>query len=181
MDYGDYAIGMNKNWVEHNGLNPVNYINFNSTLESTLTKPISTSEEELYVQNRKVLNSILEVYRYHKPYEGVNEKLNKDNYRFYDEREWRYIPSIKSDNGFREYLTLDEYEEYKKSHINKPHLTNIKLKIKSSDIDYIIVKSENDIFPLIEFLENQQNLGSPKEIKLLTTRIITKEQIEKDF
>jgi len=187
MDYGDYAIGMNKDWVNRNGLNPVCYINSDSTLDSSLHDGFDASvtlfdevSNDLSNVSNRALNSITEVYRYHKPYEGRNDKLRQDNYRFYDEREWRYIPPI--DHGeFEDYLILEDYENYKKDNPDKPHLKNLRLTMKSDDIDYIIVRNKEDILPLISFLENQEDMGSTKKIKLLTTRIITKSQIEMDF
>jgi len=82
---------------------------------------------------------------------------------------------------FEDYLILEDYENYKKDNPDKPHLKNLRLTMKSDDIDYIIVRNKEDILPLISFLENQEDMGSTKKIKLLTTRIITKSQIEMDF
>lgn len=199
MDYGDYALGMNKNWVNRNGLNPVSYMQLSSSLDSIITKgltnshdlnkvlnktksiePSSISLQELTTKSQIVLDTIVELHKYHKPYEGRNDKLKKDKYRFYNEREWRYIPPEEK-GKVESFMILDEYESYKKGNPEKPHIKHITLSIKAMDIDYIIVRNEEDIFPLIDFLESIDNIGSAKKVKLLTTRILTKEQIRLDF
>lgn len=195
MDYGDYAIGMNKTWVRNNGLNPVNYMQLSSTLDSRFTENIenilslnnrleeindSNLKEDLLNKCDLIMNAIVELHCYQKPYEGRNDKLDKNNYRFYNEREWRYIPPFEEEK-VQFSMSHGDYENYKKDNPEKPHLKHIKLPMKADDIDYLIVKENKDILPLIEFLENLENIGSSKKIKLLTTRILTKKQIQIDF
>ncbi len=114
-EYGKYALGMKKEWAMANGLNPVLYIQKNSIVASSLSlvaesiedlyKTMRTNKEsnirmELLFQRFNNLNNM--IGRFAKQYEITKEESDKIKLngkiiqrqvkRFYDEREWRYIP-----------------------------------------------------------------------------------------
>lgn len=112
--YGTYAIGMKKDWAIKNGMNPILYIQKNSFIGTSLSLLIErifnfhenlrvdekiNPSQELVLQGLLKLNDM--IGRFSKQYEvddktpdiQINDRLIKrDKGRFYDEREWRYVP-----------------------------------------------------------------------------------------
>jgi hypothetical protein len=181
--YGSYGIGLSKDWAFEKGLNPVNYQNLNSTFAQNLISNIRKlhKNKQLLIEERAGLVDIL---RYIKTYEG---KLNRDgktieNYRFADEREWRYVPNVRFQAEFKFFLNKKDYDtDEKKLEANKT-LLNQRLSFNANQILYLVVKSEDEIGEIIEHIRTvkskEYSLG---EIERLMTRIISCERILKDF
>ena len=89
--YGRYGIGFKKSWARGKGINPllylVDYANPISYLQSLDRLTQSIHSEDPDYSHR---NALVNLLSYTKPYEG--EFRGQTNYRFYDEREWRYVP-----------------------------------------------------------------------------------------
>ena len=184
--YGSYGIGLSREWAIKNGLNPVLYIEENSVLaEHTF--------DVLYdkvLENKKVEEltetelALADFFRYTKNYQGElkrNGKLIKKDYRFSDEREWRYCPE-KNILKKSPYI-IDKHEHYikNKSKYNNP-ISKLRLKFSPDDITYIIIKSEKEISEFVRFLEDTKGKNfTLEQVRRLTTRIITTEQIHTDF
>lgn len=118
------------------------------------------------------------------------------NYHFYDEREWRYVereydfesrnkpPKIEEVNLHGEHLSQEEKQQY---NAKIEAEGKYKLDFSASDVKYIIVKSDEEIIPLVKYLQllpSHTNNGlrfTPEEISLLTSRILTSDQIKEDF
>jgi len=207
--YGKYGIALSKNWGILKRLNPVIYFNRDSLLSEEIYKqhiflqslqrisarivavPNVDKSEEYFnlVDLLPALGySIQELTRYSKPYEGTlyrKGKLQKAGYRFYDEREWRYMPSIQSSSSNTRYwLNKSDFLDRRKLAIENKKIEDagIKLTFDPYDIRYIIVKNEDDIIKLLFRLPKIKGKNyNPTVIKLLTSRIITCEQIINDF
>ncbi len=175
--YGNYGIGLTKEWAERKGLNPVLYLEKESTLSYSL---YSLAKESL--NNKKApqwdlqQQYMAEILRFTKNYQNdLDRKGNifKD-YRFSDEREWRYCPSYSDEN----YMLAGGGSS--KSALNKK--IDLELSFEAKDIKYLIVENESDIIPLIELLRNKKgNSYSYHDVEILATRIITSTQINSDF
>ena len=182
-NYGKFSIGMSQEWGVRNGLNPVVYLEEKSYLSKSyneagkfLFELHEDSEIDIKEHLQPILEALLNIDRFRKPRVGM---LNGNpNYKFYDEREWRYIPNM-SITDFKPQLNELEYPKYKKKN-KKPHLKKHPIKFKASDIRYLIVATEDDLVDIVDYLQTLDNLGSPKEIQVLTTRIITANQINED-
>ncbi|MEP6262758.1 MAG: abortive infection system antitoxin AbiGi family protein [Gillisia sp.] len=195
-NYGNYAIGMNIDWGIKNKLNPVVYLEEKSYLSETLELAMNSMgflheyvDQKLDFKKRKEVKQVfslqnfpMEITRFSKPYRGklVRNGTSIENYKFYDEREWRYIPDSKQ-TYFPLGLIEPDYEEFKKENPTKPHFKENGLKFKANDIKYIIIKNKNEVPNLIDFLMNLDNLGTPQDIQLLFTRILLAEQIIEDI
>lgn len=107
------------------------------------------------------------------------EIIQYSEYLFYNEREWRYVPdSLDIKNQCVKLKDKTNLEV-----LNK--LTNCdecKLKFQYNDIKYLFVKTEDERLKLINFICNKFNkkIGE-KELLLLTSKILTEEQITNDF
>ena len=72
----------------------------------------------------------------------IRETGTIPDYRFYDEREWRYLPQF--DCAVCEMRRTDkEYQEWRATSTTKPLLQEISLSFEFSDIEHIIVEKEN--------------------------------------
>lgn len=187
-NYGCYGIGLTKNWAKMNGLNPVLYLDTHSNLaEHTL----DVIYDKTFTNSNSTLNktklALADFFRYVKNYQAPlirNKKMIDKNYRFSDEREWRYCPEKSSLKG-NPYIIDDEktYKNYiktKNSFNNK--LDNIRLSFSPDDITYIIINDDSEIIEIIQHLEKCKGKRfSLEQIRRLTTRILTTSQIKSDI
>ncbi|WP_283693851.1 abortive infection system antitoxin AbiGi family protein [Clostridium perfringens] len=121
-------------------------------------------------------------------YEGNSwnkEKFDGKYTRFYDEREWRYIPDIDVIKKYNIdwFLEKEEFLDYKgRREYNNKISEIIKLSFEPDDIKYIIVNSEDEILDLFRAIDNiKGDKYSLNRINILKTRIISKDQILNDF
>ena len=198
--YGCYAIGLSKQWGVKNQLNPVIYVEKGSVIANDLKSTMhwldklvdeiskvqetKTSVNGLVEAAEKMIHSNFNLLRYIKNYEGDLKRGTKPikNYRFYDEREWRYVPAW-DDKRVNPFLDEDEYKNYRgNKNSPKPLIDTVKLDFTANDIKYLIVKSNPDIPKLIRFIKAANELTSnPNEADVLATKIITVDQLINDF
>jgi len=136
-----------------------------------------------HMQYLKLWDYLLRIQSLIKPYQGDfyrNGKLYKD-VRFYDEREWRFVPELGED--LNKYL-LDE-TDYNNEEVREKASEEIRKKrihFEPSDIKYIIVSKKDEIIQMIEVIEKikgKRYKGDP--IKLLCSKIICADDIKEDF
>lgn len=151
--YGGYIIGMKREWIVKNKFNPVFYYNKSHNLISkpyislsenhAAVQRLSKKQDPIYAPIIKLLKKNRETFHYtlahSKPYEGFlylkKKKTLYTNYRFSDEREWRFIPSIDilKRKNIPIGLTTEDYETHK-------HLAHsIKVKFELQNINFIII------------------------------------------
>lgn len=186
--YGSYSIGLTKDWAFKKKINPVIYCYPNSDISDAmfnLSRKLIKAEsvEESHINFHHFANII----QYVKPYSGDFVKSGKvyNSVRFYNEREWRYIPKLKA-LPQNSWLKINENNEDQLVEINKyileKEFEQTKLKFNAEDIKYIIVKTEEEIPKMIETLSSMKtNKYSAKEIQFLMTKITSIEQISADF
>lgn len=189
--YGNYAIGLTKEWGIKNLLNPVFYIephsNISKTLRATadiftsMTAPISTEITSL--MKNHVITGI-----FSKPYRGRlfrHGSYLPEEVIFYNEREWRYIPSEKLEKAglmrsVGSEMTRDNPELI--NNFNKILVEEgITLAFQPNDVRYIIVEKNEQVLPLAKELQSIKSGFSEDERMLITTRLISMEQIKEDF
>lgn len=188
--YGDYGIGLNKTWANSKGLNPVWYVSKNSDFPDGFTSALNflyrQMDSILDYRKHKEFNEtymkFMDVYRYLKNYEGElkSSKLDIENYRFADEKEWRYVPSISEVEilplvPITKIRTKQQKLEYNKK------ISHHRLSFEPKDIKYIIVKDDHEIIDIVNHLKRVKNRFSPDEVTQLQTRILTAEQIKTDM
>jgi hypothetical protein len=136
--------------------------------------------------------AIFNVIKHVKPYEECslrNHESDDKLIRFYDEREWRYVPDLKTFESYLEKLDIlfglmDNSIFNNHEILNQANsiLESAKLSFKPDDIKYIIVKEEKEILEMIRKLDQIKGEKYPSNIiKILTSRILTYDQIENDF
>ena len=190
-NYGSYGIGLTKEWANRNGLNPVLYINKQCELIGNLMLALNN----LYVRLDQIsdteradnmighYNNLLNLYRYIKNYEGPLKrrgKLVSNNYRFADEKEWRYVPPLKSRDVFP-FLPIAEIDTRSKKATRNKAIEHHRLRFEPDDIRYLIVKDDNDIVDLLHHLRTVKSRFDESIIQRLSTRIFTTYQINHDI
>jgi hypothetical protein len=183
--YGKYGLGMAKEWGIKNGLNPVIYYG----KDSHMAKAIYELAGSIKGGTPKTLESFVEVLMYLKPYEGTlyrGGRVKRDDVRFYDEHEWRYVPDIGAmkNKGLQLTMGKEAYlEAGKLRDANKKLETNeTRLSFGADDVKYVIIREEREINRMIRELRvikgSKYDLDT---IERLMSRIITVKQIERDF
>ena len=85
--YGNYAIVFNKEWAANKHISPILYLRKDGQFTNTIRK--------IYKQSDASINN--ELFAFCKPYcaryyDHKKGKWSENNRRFYDEREWRFVP-----------------------------------------------------------------------------------------
>lgn len=196
--YGSYGIGMRRSWAIKNGLTPVQYYNLQaqniSELSFGLMKLRNTFEKKTTgkLTYTDIPSWYFKLYLniwYMKPYEGkqFNKTKNKEmDKRFYDEKEWRYIPNISELKNLPEHLPMSLTNGMlsdlsKKQKLNQQLGENAKLFFKPKDIAYIIIASESERLEIIDEIRRAKHRYNQNEVAILSSKIISLEQIEQDF
>lgn len=187
--YGEYGIGLNKEWANRNGLNPVWYVskscdfadNFSDALDEIYRHLDTLSEPG---QHKKLSDSymkVIDTYRYIKNYEGELKRAGNvtENYRFADEREWRFVPPLTTADVLP-FVPITRIRTQKQKADYNQKISNVKLRFRPDDIKYLIVESESDITDLIQHLRSVKNRFSEPDIDRLSSRVLTSEQIHND-
>lgn len=205
MRYGKYGIGMSFDWALKQSISPVIYIHENTpfkdlhsrintlhlnrfaktVLEKEIKKIIEEDETEVnYSEEFEIIKQINEItvptIQFFK-----NWKTNFNNKVIitYQEREWRYIPSLIEEKSL---ITKDdkEFEELNVKGLRpKPHLPKYSLKIDSiSDLKYLIIKTEEQRNIIMKLLEKKFSYEKLKD-SILSGKfmILTEDQIKNDF
>ncbi len=183
--YGQYGLGMTKEWGLRKGLNPVIYFNKNSHL----AKNYNVLTKDLMWQRSPTAKAFKETTGYMKPYEGIlyrDGKATVEKVRFYDEHEWRYLPdrSILTDNGIRLFLQHHQYMNPQELAVANSALETEKTRLafEADDIKYIIIEDEGQINNMIKELRAIKGSRYDKNtVDRLVSRIITVKQIKNDF
>lgn len=194
--YGKYGIGLTKDWANRKGLNPVMYVskhcdftdNFNNALykiypEINKIKKINNNLNKIDAKAENHYMSILDAYRYMKNYEGslIREGEKVENYRFADEREWRYVPSLNDSRVEDPFVAISNIKTKKQKAEYNQKINGVYLKFEPEDIKYLIVENEDDITKIIQHIKNVKLFSNKESIDRLSSRILTSEQINTDI
>jgi hypothetical protein len=184
--YGNYGIGLTKEWGIRNNLSPIIYTRKNARTANTIEHLINWYDsvqekfenEEKFIFRKKYSELLMHV----KPYYGFMMKDGKKlKRRFYDEREWRWSPELEP-KLFRSHLTSQEFNDTRfRQHENENISIFRRLNFEPTDVRYLILNDEKEIDGFIQDLEDIKREFDSQTVKKLTTRIITREQIIKDF
>jgi hypothetical protein len=196
-NYGEYALGLTKEWAVRNKINPIIYTypgsDFSEILKNLfLNFPHQDSgiqkENHLQLENNDFANQLASAIQYIKPYEGrlwKNGRYADTIVRYYDEREWRFIPKL-SDKLPKPLMLRIRGEEERKAFdkINNDlkEIDGLKLRFEPKDIKYIIVKSESEILSVLdEIIQIKRDNFSYSDVQVLATRITSLEAIGENF
>jgi hypothetical protein len=183
--YGFYAIGMKKDWAIRNRISPLLY--------SIDKSPITKSFVAIYKTGKNSLTDKTSEFKHHqsrlryfisfmKPYQGtlVRGKKLHSNYRFYDEREWRFVPD-NSSNRYR-LFTEDQYKKERAKISDKKIKFPVNLMFIPDDVKFIIVKKDSQLLDMINRINRIKSATyTSDQLKVLSTRLISSEHLLEDF
>ncbi|NTW33778.1 MAG: hypothetical protein HGB12_14350, partial [Bacteroidetes bacterium] len=94
--YGRYGIGLTKLWANKLGINPVLYLDKDSSISKTFGELIKERRNKESNLTKEQKSKILRIKSFTKNYSGhlKRNSIDDQNYKFYDEREWRLVPEI---------------------------------------------------------------------------------------
>jgi hypothetical protein len=188
--YGGHSIGFKRDWIVRNNFSPVSYYSNHSILLRELIERIEYLKQDygsLNNEQKHDLKVFLFQLAHSKNYEGYLKTKSKEykNYRFSDEREWRYVPQIELfDNEITDFII--DPDDYK----TKRSLVDVKLKgmcleFTYDDINYIIVEKVDQIEKIKKTIEQTYFLENPSAIKFpwekLSISFFTQKQIQNDI
>jgi hypothetical protein len=179
-NFGGYGVGLKKRWGIEKYLTPVVYSHTESITSTVLKYFIENFIEE---NGRHMIhgnglnyqgfnNNISYLLMFFKPYEGYRYNKETQNFdenitRFYDEREWRYIPL--NCEGLK--LNL-EMSDYKIANIlieeNKKIQRNNKLEFTLNDIEYLFLREEKEVE---QFLNKLSSTFTPEQLDIISKKI----------
>lgn len=177
--YGKYGIGISKKWADEiKELSTVIYTRRYSILYKEVLSILKkhSSGERLSTEEIFILSRV-------KKYSGNTycspngKRVLVSRVRFYDEREWRFVPKNLSSS--------DIYVE--KSKDIKPisgdnEKTKGYPKFEYGDIKYLIVNNDEERKNLINYIDEELKSRTKEEERtLLKSKILTVKQIEEDF
>jgi hypothetical protein len=176
--YGNCAIGLKKDWAEKNGLNPVIYINPNSivgdafalianSISQYKSSMIKGSEVEVFTLLGSAFKGFNHLSCFVKQFEQTKEeaidfmgnifKLEKRKY--YDEREWRYVP-IRNELGDVRYIPHEDYFDSNKLEQHNLEIQKFTLQFEMDDISHIIYQEDYELTSIIQATGQRFNCDS---------------------
>ena len=180
--YGNYGLGMTKEWGVRKGLNPVLYVSQHSMLSESYRKAFAhfNSTAGNWTDEQK---SLADITRYLKNYEANLERggTTIENYRFSDEREWRYVPAY-SENCDMLITNSSIVSTTNIKAASDKKLLDLRLEFEPNDIKYIIINDDSEIGEFVDHLRRVKGKNyTLHDTERLTTRILTTEQIMSDM
>lgn len=184
--YGNYGIGITKEFAIKHGFNPVLYLENLSAVNEGIFKihryVLSNYESMLDDEGFQNCNiGLLQVLQIIKNHTGILDRPGRQTgkYEFYKEKEWRFTPILTDE---KQMYTSDELDILEEKYPSKPHITSICLPLSFEDVSYILVESDTDIPILVTALNEATNLyKDDDQLKILLTKIFTADQIKDDF
>lgn len=172
--FGNYGLGINKRYLQKLGVSPVIYIHNDSK----------------WIIKALIDNGIKDLDKYPtlpflKRYFGDDYKLQEDgtykrhHRKFYDEREWRYIPQKNNISSGSDVSNIkDGLEIVRKKNIEQGYDYS-KIKIAPDNVEYLIIDK------FTEFKELKSRLRdicqNDDDYELMLSKILIAERIVRDF
>jgi hypothetical protein len=185
--YGRYGIGMSKHWGIVHGVSPVLYAHPSAPIRWTIQavgdvlahlRAAAADDGELAT---RALDEMFRFLSYIKPYEG--RLWHGDEYgakvRFYDEREWRYVPELK-DHALAYGLDKADFVNAERRTDANRSISRLKIPFNPMDIRYVIVASEAEVPEMIADLRRIKDKYDERQVDMLITRLISAERIAED-
>jgi Putative abortive phage resistance protein AbiGi, antitoxin len=188
--YGPYGIGMSKSWGIEKGISPVTYFHKNSPIKTALGKisdqTIETADPKTHAFNHHLMHAEDIISNFLKEHEGYiwRARLNDYIWRiFYNEREWRFVPDLVGDKQIHIFLKewcKDEDKKSMKVKIEEELSQKYTLNLSPNDIQYIIVKNDEEVLDMIEAIDRIFDKEDPNTRNLLKTCLATVDFLEED-
>ncbi|MDI9867705.1 abortive infection system antitoxin AbiGi family protein [Flectobacillus roseus] len=188
-NYGKYGFGLSRDWAIKMKMNPVLYIDSNSLVEASITELFHWSinhfnENPEHILNAKdvALRPLFNLFAFTKQFKGFNSFKNDPSFKFYDEREWRYVFTQYVQELDSDIVPLIPGKTYisNKDKYNQNLIDNY-LIFTIEDIQHIIVETDQEIPEIMRILEDNIKCQDKSQLDILKTRILSVQRLISDF
>jgi len=144
ITYGRYGIAFSTEWALKKRISPVLYIDGNSLAAKGLATLLRSRQNKIKQKLPKHLRlPIMEIKCFTKNVRGYNSYLQKDNFDFKNENEWRYVPR-KSEIGGN-LISQNQSTFLKNPDRYNAKLLSYPLKFNASDIEIVFVATKDEV------------------------------------
>lgn len=175
--YGEYGLGLSRDWGLKNNLTPVIYTTAHNpisrallTINTILTKTDQQTQNELNIAIDQLVRRI-------KPLEGTmfvhGQAVRKD---FYQELEWRHLPEL---SELKRSIWMQDTIEIEAG--NQATRNNAMLRFTPQDVRFLFVATDADIPPLVNFIQSELDTFPSADLKILISRITSLEALRRDW
>ena len=171
--YGSYGLGIKKSFLQKIGVTPVIYVHQNSEPFFRFNK--TTSEE---LAKMPFLPLLKRYYGDDYYIEPETMKVERKRIRFYDEREWRFIPKGTKPDTSNQFQTIEEGAIFVQQMNLNQSIEYPSIQIPFEEIEYIIIGKKKETAEMVKQL--RLKFGRP-EMERLIPKLISAESIIKDF
>ncbi|MEN0589132.1 abortive infection system antitoxin AbiGi family protein [Kurthia gibsonii] len=189
--YGNFGIGLNREWGIEKGLQPIHYVNPDSNIRKDFTNAFNAAEEKVNEENESLYTDyLLQNLLYMKPIEGpmpiwnkLTNKMDDDNRNFQDEKEWRFVPDRiieKTDLDLLIDQELLNQNTYNNSSLGIYQLPELWLPFQYDDIKYIVVETVENRDELIDFILSK-DFSDEKSRSILCSKIMVYNTLQEDW
>ena len=185
--FGSYGIGLTKEWGIRNKISPVLYVHKESRptnqltelIEKLKTLPKEEGEKFIFTQASELIDELVDSFKFIKPYTGKWQKGEikgeEDSIIYYNEREWRYCPSM-NENRVLSASIEDNKEEKEKLNLE---MKGKMITFHPEEIKFIIIQNKSDIPNIVNIIK-AMNIDENRKNEVIT-KIITFEEINTDY
>lgn len=182
-DFGEFGIGLTKEWGIRNGVSPVMYVHKESQQTKRLYRLIKALKDFRKRANDNetvdgIQQEMIDSFKYIKPYAGNWQKGKRFRNKivFYNEREWRYSPLL------NEHAVLSGVIKENKKEVEKinEELKKSTIKFEAKDVKFIIIKNKKNIPVVAKVITDMTRISDTQKNELIT-KIISFEEIREDF
>lgn len=177
--YGQYGLGMTREWAKFNGLNPVFYLAGGNPVMKALRmlkKHANALDEGIMTHAKRTIRY---VYAHAKPVNGImivdGTPVEKD---FYLESEWRHVPEKAEIKAYLRHSAFLDTERLDRE--NQMTSQHCRLRFTPRDIRYIFVRSDADIPEIINFIQTKLDHYPHADTKVLMSRVTSLDSIQGD-
>lgn len=121
--------------------------------------------------NVDLIEKAIYPFSYMKFVEGPLLKKRYENYRFYDEKEIRLVPTIEGIGDYPYFLDDINYEKYKNKNNGSSVLGTHGVPFEYTDLKYVIVESEQNRIEVQRFFQ-RQNVDFSHIVILIKSQIL---------
>ena len=177
--YGQYGLGMTREWATANGLNPILYLAGENNLMAELRK--LNQHANLLAKDKQA--PAKETFRYlyanTKPVSGVmivdGAPVEKD---FYLESEWRHVPKHDDIEAYLRHTIFSNTDRLNQE--NEKTSRHCRLRFTPRDVKYIFVRADADIPEIINFIQTKLDRYPHVDTKVLMSRVTSLESLQGD-
>ena len=184
--YGKYGIGLDKEWCESQGFQPISYINENSPrckeLSEIFNKGLESLDKGLEL-DEGFYDYILNQVKLSKPLNGQMRMNNKEiRKNFHDEKEWRFLPNLSNvtmssflnDATMPKKMNPDVLKKMSDA-LTTENTTHINLTVEA--IKYIFVNTVEDRNKLLQTIKNKFADDVEKALILASKIVVYQETV----